>query len=198
MTPSLIQNSLETDPLLIAYRTGYFPMADPKSGVISWYSPDPRAIIPLESFHIPHSLRKLIKQGIFEIRFNTAFEMVIRGCADRGDTWISPEIIRAYTSLNSLGHAHSVEAWQRGDLVGGLYGVSIGGAFFGESMFSYVPNASKVALVHLVKRLLERHFLLLDSQIINEHMKQFGAIEIPRSEYLAVLSKAVRLESTFD
>jgi leucyl/phenylalanyl-tRNA---protein transferase len=141
---------LTPDLILRAYRLGFFPMADSRDGPISWHSPDPRGIIPLETFHVARSLRRVCRRGEFDVRINTAFESVIRACGGRTDTWISEEIVDAYTELHRLGDAHSVEAWSGHQLVGGLYGISLGGAFFGESMFSFVPEASKVTLVTLV------------------------------------------------
>ena len=188
---------LDTDVIVAAYRRGYFPMADPRTGEIAWYCPDPRAIIPLDTFNVPRSLRRILHAHSFEIRFNTAFPLVIRACSERDETWISTDIIRAYTLLHNLGFAHSVEAWQGGALVGGLYGVSIGGAFFGESMFSRVSEASKVALVHLVERMRLRGFRLLDTQIMNDHVRQFGAIDIPRIHYLKLLAQAIIIPTRF-
>jgi leucyl/phenylalanyl-tRNA--protein transferase len=177
--------------LLEAYRLGIFPMAD-EDGRIRWFSPDPRAIIDLDRFHVPRTLRQVYRQRRFEVRVDTAFERVIRACADRPEpTWISPEIIHAYTRLHGLGHAHSVESWQMGHLVGGLYGVALGGAFFGESMFHHIADASKVALVALVERLTQRGFFLLDVQFHTPHLARFGAREIPRAEYLQRLQQAV-------
>ncbi len=183
--------------LLTAYCNGYFPMADSKTGQIGWYSPDPRTIFPLDGFKIPRSLRLTIKKGIFEIRTDTCFEDVMRGCASRDETWISPEIIRTYVRLFELGFAHSVEAWKNGALAGGLYGVSIGGAFFGESMFSAERDASKVALAALVHRLKERGYQLLDTQYTTPHLLRFGAQEISREEYLKRLQSAIALECTW-
>ena len=158
-------------------------MASP-DGEIAWFSPDPRAIIPLdEGFRVPHGLRRVLKKGVFEIRVDTAFETVMRECAAREETWINEEIIASYTALHRLGHAHSVEAWCDGRLAGGLYGVTLGGAFFGESMFHEVTDASKVALHALVIRLRARGFELLDTQWITPHLETFGAVEIPRAEY---------------
>jgi leucyl/phenylalanyl-tRNA---protein transferase len=188
LSPSLVLN---------AYRAGLFPMAESRDGEISWYSPDPRAIIPLDRFTTPRSLRQLISRRAFEIRVDTAFADVISACAERDETWISGEIISTYTGLHALGYAHSVEAWHNGVLAGGLYGVAIGGAFFGESMFTRVSGASKVALVALVGRLRERGFHLLDSQFVNPHLLQFGIMEIPKSEYLELLSEAVLVQTTF-
>jgi leucyl/phenylalanyl-tRNA---protein transferase len=181
---------LSADLLLHAYRNAVFPMAM-EDGEIAWFSPDPRAIIPLETFHVPHGLRRTLKKGIFEIRVNTAFVEVIRGCALRGETWINDEIIASYVNLHRLGHAHSVEAWCEGKLGGGLYGVAIGGAFFGESMFHSVTEASKVALHALVDRLRARGFSLLDTQWTTPHLLQFGALEVPRTAYRQMLEMAI-------
>jgi leucyl/phenylalanyl-tRNA---protein transferase len=183
---------LDPETLLTAYSQGVFPMAD-EDGFIHWYSADPRGVIPLDGFHVPRTLRSLVRQGRYEIRFNTAFEQTMRGCmlARRDSTWINPELIQAYVHLHELGHAHSVEAWQEDQLVGGLYGVSLGAAFFGESMFHHHPNASKVALVHLVERLRERQFELLDTQASTPHLQQFGCIEIPATEYVVRLKDAL-------
>ncbi len=183
--------------LLSAYVQGIFPMAD-EDGVIRWYSPDPRGIIDLELFHAPRTLRQLYRQGRFELRVNRAFSAVIEACADRSEgTWISDDMIQAYMRLHDLGIAHSVEAYAGGELSGGLYGVALGGAFFGESMFHRVNDASKVALMHLVKRLRERRFVLLDVQFVTEHLARFGAIDIPRVEYLERLRAALKLRLRF-
>jgi leucyl/phenylalanyl-tRNA--protein transferase len=188
---------IDPDFLLLAYCSGFFPMADPRSGEIGWYSPDPRAIFELEEFHVPRSLRLTMKKGRFEIRVNTRFEQVMRECARRDETWISEDLIRSYVELHRLGFAHSVESWAGGSLVGGLYGVAIGGAFFGESMFSRQKDASKVALVHLVERMKARGFELLDTQWITPHLQMFGAKEIPREEYLQRLQKAIKKTCSF-
>lgn len=172
-------------------------MADEVDGTIGWYSPEERAIFPLDAFHVPRSLRRTIRQGIFEVRVNTSFEEVIRGCADREETWISEEIVQAYCALHRLGFAHSVEAWYEGELAGGLYGVALGGAFMGESMFTRVTDASKVCLVALVERLRERGFVLLDSQFPTRHLARFGQIVIPRAEYLRRLREALEIEASF-
>lgn len=190
------------DLLLAAYASGWFPMADGE-GQISWYSPDPRGIIPLDTFHVPSRLQRVVRQGRFRITINQEFEAVIRACAgaerdpDDGGTWISEEIVQSYCALHRLGHAHSVESWQEDRLVGGLYGVALGGAFFGESMFHRSPDASKVALVALVDRLRTRGFLLLDTQWVTGHLQQFGAAEIPRAAYLALLAKSLRSGAHF-
>ena len=188
---------LTPELLVRAYCAGIFPMGDSRHRQIRWYAPDPRAIIPLESFHVPRSLGRTIRRGTFDVRVNTAFGEVIRACAARRETWISAEIIRAYSELHALGLAHSVEAWQSGALAGGLYGVALGGAFFGESMFTRVRDASKVALAALVERLRARGFVLLDTQFLTEHLARFGAVEIPRDEYLLLLRHALQLERTF-
>jgi leucyl/phenylalanyl-tRNA--protein transferase len=182
---------IEPDFLLTAYWSGYFPMADPISGEIGWYSPDPRAIIDLEEFRIPRSLKLTIKKGSFEIRLNQRFEEVIRACSQREETWISEEIVRSYLQLHRMGFAHSVECWRSGALAGGLYGVALRGAFFGESMFSRERDASKVALAHLVGRLKPRGFELLDTQFLTPHLARFGAKEISREEYLEKLKRAL-------
>jgi leucyl/phenylalanyl-tRNA--protein transferase len=184
------------DLLLEAYAGGMFPMAM-ENGEMGWFSPDPRGIIPIKEFHIPHGLKKVLRKNPFEIRFNTAFGAVMRGCADRESTWISEMIYRSYVKLHELGFGHSVEVWQDNTLVGGLYGISMGGAFFGESMFSRVPNASKVALAALIDRLDERGYVLLDTQWVTEHLTQFGAHEIPRATYLKRLNKALELRCSF-
>ncbi|MEM8952799.1 MAG: leucyl/phenylalanyl-tRNA--protein transferase [Verrucomicrobiota bacterium] len=187
---------IEPDFLIKAYRMGIFPMAL-DDGEIAWFSPDPRGVIPLEDFHVPHGLKRSLREERFEVRMDTAFGDVILGCADRSETWISDEVVKSYRELHELGYAHSVEAWRDGKLLGGLYGVSIGGAFFGESMFSYETDASKVALVALVHHLLEQGFILLDTQWSNRHLEQFGCVEIPREEYMRQLEAALLLEVDF-
>lgn len=189
--------SLDTDFLLLAYCNGYFPMASGREGAIEWYSPDPRAIIPLERFKISRSLRQTIRKKKFDVRFDTSFEAVMRACADRADTWISEDIVQAYIALHRRGFAHSVECWKQEALVGGLYGVSIRGAFFGESMFSRMTDASKVALAFLVEHLHRYRFALLDTQFMTNHLRNLGAIEIPRAEYLQLLSKALDIDTRF-
>lgn len=169
-----------------------------EGGEIGWFAPDPRAIIPIdEGFHIPHGLQKTVRRGSFEMHINRAFGEVIRACAEREETWITEEILESYCELHRRGFAHSVEAWRGGKLAGGLYGVSAGGAFFGESMFHRETDASKVALVALVERLRERGFTLLDTQWITPHLRQFGAIEISRRAYMRRLSAATRLPCSF-
>ena len=186
--------------LLDAYATGWFPMAV-SPGDIRWYSPDPRGVIPLDSFHVSRRLARAIRARGFEIRVDSAFEKVIVACSQRSDAdgnWIDREIIDSYCNLHALGHAHSVETWQRDTLVGGLYGVALGGAFFGESMFHRTGDASKIALVALVERLRARGYALLDTQWVTDHLAQFGAIEIPRRRYLRLLEEALRTETVFD
>jgi leucyl/phenylalanyl-tRNA---protein transferase len=175
---------LTPEMLLQAYQHGFFPMAHPEENhEIYWYAPDPRAIIPLDRFHIPQALARLVNKGVFDVVSDRGFENVIRACASRNETWISEEIIGAYVALHEAGFAHSVECWRDGELAGGLYGVSIAGAFFGESMFHRGRDASKVALVHLVQHLKRNGFTLLDIQFMTPHLARFGAVEISKSEY---------------
>jgi len=184
------------DFLLNAYARGIFPMAMPE-GELAWFSPDPRGVLPLESFHLPHGLARALKKKQFEMRCDTAFEAVMLACAEREDTWIDEEILASYVELHRLGFGHSVEAWREGKLVGGLYGVALGGAFFGESMFHRETDASKVALHALVERLRDRRFTLLDLQWVTPHLATFGAVEIPRREYLKQLRAAIALPCEF-
>lgn len=191
---------LTADDLIYGYMNGIFPMAD-ADGTLFWYAPDPRAIIPIETYRPPKSLRPILNKKVFEVRINADFEGVIRGCAAPrhiGDsTWISEEIIHAYTQLFHLGFAHSVETYIENRLVGGLYGVSIGAAFFGESMFHSVDNASKVAFHFLMQTLREQGFELLDTQFINDNVRRFGAIEISKMEYNKTLKKAISKKARF-
>lgn len=193
-------NPLNADDLVYGYINGIFPMAD-ADGTLYWYSPDPRAIIPLDTYRSSKSLRPTINQNTFEIHIDRDFTGVMRQCAaprsQEDGTWISENIIESYTELHHMGLAHSVEAYQQDQLVGGLYGVSIGGAFFGESMFHTVSNASKVAFHALIMRLRERNFRLLDSQFMNDNVRRFGAIEIPKLEYMGRLRKAIALKTRF-
>ncbi|HUI31840.1 MAG TPA: leucyl/phenylalanyl-tRNA--protein transferase [Candidatus Acidoferrales bacterium] len=182
--------------LLGAYSMGYFPMAD-DDGKISWYSPDPRTIIPLENFNIPRSTKQLINKQIFKIGIDTNFESVIKGCANREETWISDEIIESYMELHRLGFAHSIESIDGSEIAGGLYGVALGTAFFGESMFSLKSGASKVALAFLITHLSENGFSLLDTQYATPHLETFGAIEIPKKKYIQMLHKAVAKKTNF-
>ena len=188
--------------VLDAYSKGLFPMAENRRDKkLFWIDPEVRGILPLDNFHIPRSLKKKIRNNPFEVRFDHNFAAVIRACAQqkpkRRETWINDEIIELYTKLFCMHHAHSVECWQEEKLVGGLYGISIGGAFFGESMFSSERDSSKIALVHLVARLNLAGFTLLDTQFITDHLKQFGAIEISRVEYHKILNGALNLNVGF-
>lgn len=187
--------AIDPDLLLRAYATGVFPMAEEATDdEIFWVRPNKRGIIPFDQFHVPRSLAKTIRRGTFEIRYDSDFLGVIAGCAsgtgERARTWINRPIRDAYYKLFQIGHCHTVEAWQDGELVGGLYGVSLGQAFFGESMFSRRTNASKVCLVALVAHLQRKGFKLLDTQFITDHLKQFGAQEIPRRKYEKLLAQA--------
>jgi len=192
------KSSLTINQLLAAYARGYFPMADGReSEEIRWYHPERRGILPLDAFHIPRTLQRFLRKCPYEVKVDTDFAGVIRACADarslnRTDTWINDTMIAMYCDLAHLGAAHSVECWLEDRLVGGLYGVSLGGAFFGESMFSHAANASKVALTHLVERLRSAGYLLLDTQYVNDHLKQFGVLEISREDYLALLANALK------
>ncbi len=182
--------------LLQGYRLGVFPMAM-DDGRIEWFSPQRRGVLPLDEFHLPHALRKVIRKGIFEVKINTAFAAVMQHCAMRDDTWINPEIIESYIRLHEEGYAHSVETWSEGRLAGGLYGVSLGGAFFGESMFHEVTDASKVALAALVDRLRAGRFILLDTQWLTPHLQRFGGIEVSRRQYSHLLTRALALTRKF-
>lgn len=193
-------NDITVDILLRAYSAGLFPMADSADDPeLFWVEPEIRGIIPLDDFHVSKSLAKAMRKKPFAIRFNTAFEAVMAGCAaeaaDRPSTWINATIRRLYTELHQIGHAHSVEAWEGDELAGGLYGVSLGAAFFGESMFSRRTNASKICLVHLVERLNAKGFVLLDTQFTTEHLKTFGAIDVPKLDYARMLDLAVNRPS---
>jgi leucyl/phenylalanyl-tRNA--protein transferase len=195
-------NRLTPDMLLRAYAYGIFPMAVGRSDpAVHWIEPERRGIIPIDRFHIPRRLRRTVRKAVYDVRCDSDFAGVIRGCADsvsgRKDTWINRSIENLHTRLFEIGFAHSVEAWQDGRLVGGLYGIALGGAFFGESMFSRSRDASKVALVHLVARLRYGNFKLLDAQFVTEHLAQFGAIEIPRDEYRERLAAALGVPAQF-
>jgi leucyl/phenylalanyl-tRNA--protein transferase len=193
---------LSPELLLRAYAIGIFPMAESRSDTeVHWIDPDLRGVLPLEAFHAPRGLRRKVRKKIFDVRCNSAFPQVVQACAKptpgRSDTWINPTIERLYGGLHEMGFAHSVECWQDDRLVGGLYGVSLGAAFFGESMFSVVSDASKVALVHLVARLRKSGFLLLDTQFETPHLRRFGVVEIPRDSYREQLANAVRTPVQF-
>ena len=188
--------SITPDDLLRAYRRGLFPMAEARAtDRIFWLDPEWRGVLPLDGFHLPRRLARTLRTAPFHVTADRDFAGVIAGCAEpapgREDTWINPRIEALFTALHHAGHAHSVEVWQRGALVGGLYGVRLGGAFFGESMFSRATDASKVALVHLVARLRLGGFRLLDTQFITAHLARFGAVEIPRAEYRRRLAEAL-------
>jgi leucyl/phenylalanyl-tRNA--protein transferase len=193
-----VGGNLSLPRLLAAYRQGIFPWT---VAPVTWWSPDPRAVFELDRFHVPHSLAKLLRNGVFEITVDRAFREVMEGCAapapGRRETWITTEFTAAYTRLHRHGHAHSLECWQGGQLVGGIYGVAIGGFFAGESMFHRVSNASKVALYHLVQHLRARRFALFDIQMVTPVTRQLGAVEIPRSDYLRRLAAAVTLDRSF-
>jgi leucyl/phenylalanyl-tRNA--protein transferase len=181
---------LKPDNMIRLYASGAFPMANDRTGTINWYMPDVRTILPLDKYNLPRSARKAIEKKNFEIKFDTDFTNVIMGCSDREETWISRELIAAYKRLRKRGHVHTVETWLNGELVGGLYGVTFRGAFFGESMFSKVSEASKAALIALINHLIEKDFLLLDVQYMTEHLQMFGAIEITFDEYTKLLHSA--------
>ena len=193
---------LTPEILVRAYAAGIFPMADSADDPeLFWVDPRRRGILPLVTFHVPRRLRRVVRRQMFEIRCDSAFEDVIRGCAEasekRPNTWINDEIVRLYAALFVRGAAHSVECWRDGRLVGGLYGVSLGAAFFGESMFSAETDASKVALVHLVARLRLCGFRLLDTQFLTPHLARFGGIEISRKHYHRLLAEALTYRAVF-
>jgi leucyl/phenylalanyl-tRNA--protein transferase len=189
----------QINPVLVlwGYSRGIFPMGDPDTGRIDWYSPDPRAIIDLDRFHIPRTLRPVLRNGRFRVTLNQAFEQVMRACSERESTWITEPVANCYCELYHKGFGHSVEVWDGVDLTGGLYGVAVGGAFFGESMFHTQTNASKVALAALVQQLREQRFELLDIQFMTPHLARFGAEDIPREEYLDRLSRAISKSRQF-
>lgn len=204
---SRIKQQLSPELVIAAYSRGIFPMAGGRDDPhVYWFSPDPRAILPLEAFHVSRSLRRTLRQRRFEIRHDTAFEAVMRGCAaprpGEPETWINQTIIDTYCELHALGFAHSIECWRDARLMGGLYGIAIGGAFFGESMFrdtttDQSTDASKVALAKTVEHLNRRGYILFDVQFPNAHLDQFGVIELPRDQYLARLRHALRREATW-
>ena len=188
---------LEPDNMIRLYASGAFPMADNETGTINWYMPEKRAIILLNNYNVPRSARKAIEKKKFEITFDKDFINVLNGCADRTETWISQDLVNAYKRLKKRGHVHSVETWHKGKLVGGLYGVTFRGAFFGESMFSQVSEASKAALIALIKHLAEKSFLLLDVQYMTEHLQMFGAVEISFEKYTELLHRSYTRECEF-
>ena len=187
---------LHPGTLLSAYRAGLFPMPFDRRRV-AWFSPDPRGVVPLDAFRVPTRLARLLRQGRFEITIDRDFAQVVQACAERDETWINDEILASYVELHRQGFAHSVEVWSGGVLAGGLYGVSLRGAFFGESMFHRVTDASKVALAALVDRLQGRHYALLDVQWVTPHLAKFGAVEIPRRRYLRLLDRSLKLDCSF-
>jgi leucyl/phenylalanyl-tRNA--protein transferase len=191
---------LTQEMILNGYCQGIFPMAEP-DGTLYWYDPNPRAILPLDALHIPRSLGSRLRRKDYEVRFDSAFDQVIRRCAEPGpgreETWISDDIIESFSLLHESGFAHSVETWMDGELVGGLYGVSVAGLFAGESMFSGRTDASKIALIALVDRLRERGFGVLDVQFSTDHLTRFGVTEISRSAYKSLLKKALEIDTDF-
>ena len=194
---------LTPEILLRAYAVGLFPMAERRDDpTLFWIDPEKRGILPLDGLHVSRRLRRTVRSGRYEVRCNTAFGDVVRACAapgpNREDTWINDEILSLYGDLHALGRAHCVETWLDGELVGGLYGVSLGAAFFGESMFSLARDASKVALVHLVARLVKGGYKLLDTQFVTDHLTQFGVVELPRAGYRELLSEALDDTATFE
>jgi leucyl/phenylalanyl-tRNA--protein transferase len=196
-------NALTPEILLRAYAVGLFPMAERRDdSTLYWIDPEKRGILPLDDFHVSRRLRRTVRSGLYEIRCNTAFADVVRACAapgpKRDESWINDEIVSLYSDLHELGRAHCVETWVDGELVGGLYGVALGAAFFGESMFSAARDASKVALVHLVARLRKSGYLLLDTQFVTEHLAQFGVVELPRAGYRQRLSAALDATASFE
>jgi len=193
---------LTPELLLTAYSQGVFPMAERRDDPnLFWVSPDTRGILPLDRFHVPHRLARTVRSDRFEVRIDTAFEDVMRACAapapGREESWINAEILAVYTELHRRGHAHSVECWRDSQLVGGLYGVNLGAAFFGESMFMRERDASKVALVHLVARLIKGGYTLLDAQFLTDHLARFGAIAVTRKTYMKLLAQALANEADF-
>lgn len=191
-------SALDPAALLYGYANGVFPMAESKNDAnVFWVKPKMRGILPLESLHVSHSMRRFLKKNPFEIRFDSDFEATVRACADREETWINKTIFDAYVTLFQNGCAHSVECYENGELAGGLYGVSLKSAFFGESMFSRRTNASKTALFHLVERLKNGGFTLLDTQFLTPHLASMGGIEIPQEDYLILLRAALRKDASF-
>lgn len=191
-----VGGDLSVERLIQAYRSGIFPWYS-EGDPIMWFSPDPRLVIFLDNLYVSGTLKKVIKSGVFEVRFDTAFEEVIKRCAKaerRGQdgTWITDDMIRAYVRLNHEGYAHSVETFHDGELVGGLYGVSLGGVFFGESMFHEMSNASKIALYYLVKKLEDWNFDFIDSQVPNDHMRSLGGVEVRRDDFLRLLGDSLQ------
>jgi leucyl/phenylalanyl-tRNA--protein transferase len=195
--PLAAGGDLSPQRLLAAYRAGIFPWYDDSTPIL-WWSPDPRAIFELDGLHVSRRLARTVRSGRFAVRFDTAFDAVIAGCADRDEgTWITDEMRAAYGELHRLGHAHSAEAWHDGRLAGGIYGVTVGGLFAGESMFTRIRDASKVALVALVEHLRAGGYVLFDVQFLTDHTERLGAVEVPRREYLDRLARAIELDVQF-
>lgn len=188
---------LKPENMIRLYAAGAFPMADEDTGKINWYMPEVRTIIPLNNYNFPRSLKKEIEKSNFEFRFDFDFLQIVNGCADRENTWISDELIAAYLKLKEHGYVHTVETWKNGKLIGGLYGISYGGAFFGESMFSRESQASKAALIKLLEHLNQKNFVVLDVQYITSHLEMFGAIEISFDEFNRLLQVAYSKECVF-
>jgi leucyl/phenylalanyl-tRNA--protein transferase len=186
-----VTHHLNVEMVEQAYREGIFPMADVELGIVTWHRPRRRAVLPLDAFHISRSLERTLRQGKFAVTYDQDFAAVIAACAERKPTWISGEFQTVYGELHALGKAHSVEVWVDGGLAGGVYGVHLGGAFFAESKFHRVTDMSKVALAHLVKRLRERGFALLEVQYLTKHLAQFGVVEVPHREYMRLLNLAL-------
>lgn len=192
-----MEQPLHPNILRLAYAQGYFPMPEPKTGEILWFHPDPRAILPLDKFHVSRSLARSLRKNQFKITVNQAFAEVMQACANRPETWINKDFLSAYQSLHQAGDAHSLEVWEDSQLVGGTYGVSLGGAFFAESMFHLRTDASKIALYHLTQRMRERGMSLLEVQFLTPHLASLGAIEISRQKYLELLRQALRCRVSF-
>lgn len=193
----MIPRVLQPEHLLKAYAHGAFPMAD-EDGRLAWFAPDPRTLIPLDAYHVPRRLERTLKQGRFRITLNRDFAAVMTACGRRDEgTWISPEMFDAYNLLHQLGFAHSLEVWEGDELAGGIYGVSLGGAFYGESMFHRVRDASKVALISLIRHLVARGYELFDVQFTTDHLRQFGAVEVARTEFERRLHRALSRDITF-
>lgn len=193
----MTEQLLQSDILQLAYRQGYFPMPDPETNEILWFSPDPRAVIPLDGFHVSRSLRRRLNQQSYQVTFNHCFMDVMTSCANRPDTWINQQFLDAYGEMHELGLAHSVETWQDHTLVGGVYGVHINGAFFAESKFHLATDASKVALYHLVQRLKEKSFSLLEVQFMTPHLASLGAISVSAADYRHLLRVALSRPASF-
>lgn len=185
------------EEVINAYKVSYFPMAESADGEIFWHSPDFRAVFDFNRINVEKNVLKKIKKGMFNFTINYDFDFVINSCANRNRTWINPDIIYTYNELHKMGYAHSIEVWNEGQICGGLYGVAIGGAFFGESMFNFISDAAKVAFYFLVAQLINKEFVLLDSQYINDFTKKLGAIEIPKRVYQKLLAEAIELERSF-